>query len=121
MKKLFVFAIALYLISCSSTPSTGTFGNQFEKSSVMSYSNAVELYNSGKDTIYQIEGEIGSVCQHGACWLMMEGDSGTLKIDTEEKFKLPKDGKGKKAIATGKFTKTKSGKLQFVTTGVVIE
>lgn len=121
MKKIFVLAIALYLMSCTSTPSNGVFGNQFEKSSVMSYSNAVAQYNSGKDTVYQIEGEIGAVCQHGACWLNLVGDSGTLKIDTEEKFKLPKDGKGKKAIATGKFSKTESGKLLFVTTGVIVE
>lgn len=119
-KAIYIFSI-LAIAACSSVPSTGSFGTKFEKKNTMDFKTAITAFESGKDTVYQIEGSVDQVCQHGQCWLNMKSDSVELRVDTQEKFKLPKDAKGKKAIANGNFVRTKDGEVEFMTTGVVIE
>jgi len=121
MRKLFIAASIIVLASCASTPASGTFGDKFEKNSVMTADEATASFMAGRDTIYQVSGEVEAVCQHGACWLDLKTADGKLRIDTDEQFKLPKDGKGKNAVVNGKFEKKEDGKLRFHTTGVIIE
>lgn len=119
-KAIYTFSL-LAIAACSSVPSTGSFGTKFEKKGTMDFKTAITAFESGKDTVYQIEGAVDQVCQHGQCWLNMKSDSVELRVDTQEKFKLPKDAKGKKVIANGNFVRSKEGEVEFMTTGVVIE
>lgn len=120
MKKIF-FAFSLILLaSCSQMPSTGMFGEKFETSNAGDFKMARNQFMNGKDTTYVITGQVDQVCQEGQCWLNLSSDTVLLRIDTKEKFKLPKDAKGKTATAIGHFESNEDG-IDFITTGVEIK
>lgn len=121
MKHIFYTLFIVFAISCSQEPSTGTFGENFEKSETVDLSTALSLYNSGVDTTYVIEGKVENVCSHSGCWMTFKNDNSEFYINTNEKFILPKKSKGKKAIAKGVFVKDEEGEISFEPTGVIIE
>lgn len=121
MKHLLILFALIFVVACNNTPSTGTFGEKFEKSNVQDFKSALASYNSGKDETYVIEGTIDKVCQHSGCWLSFKNDTADFYVNTDEKFTLPKDSKGKKATAKGKFVKDEKGEISFTPTGVIIE
>lgn len=121
MKQILYSIVLLLSFSCSQTPDTGAFGEVFEKSNPTDLKTALQAYNAGKDTTYQIEGQIENVCSHSGCWITFKNDSSEFYINTNEKFILPKKSKGKKAIAKGVFVKDEEGEISFEPSGVVIE
>lgn len=120
MNKIIFIIGAFAIAACNSMPSTGNFGEKFEAGKPLSFEDAKSQYMAGKDTTYVIEGSVNEVCQHGQCWLIMKKDSLELFVNTHEKFKFPKDSKGKTAVAKGTFEKTEDG-VEFVPTGVEIK
>jgi hypothetical protein len=120
--KQYLYSIVLLLsFSCSQVPENGTFGEAFQKSNPTDLKTALQAYNDGKDTVYEIEGSIENVCSHSGCWMTFKNDSSEFYINTNEKFILPKKSKGKKAIAKGVFVIDEEGEISFDPTGVVIE
>lgn len=121
MNKLFVIIIAVAAVACQQKPATGTFGEKFENTGASDFKSALSEYGMGKDTTYIISGVIENVCQGEGCWISFKNDSSEFLVNTHEKFSMPKNSKGKKAIAKGKFEKTEEGEVEFVPTGVIIE
>lgn len=123
MNKVFLSVITALLFACNDNiPVTGTFGTSFDKNNALTLDKALESYNSGKDTIYSITGTIENVCKHKGCWISFKDASGKeFYVNNNETFVIPKNGKGHKAIANGKFVKDDKGEVSFETTGVIIE
>ena len=121
MNKIFALALVLALAACQSNSKTNAFGEKFENKGSVDFKSAIASYNAGKDSTYIITGTIENICQGEGCWLSFKNDSNEFIVNTHEKFKMPKDSKGKKATAKGRFAKTEDGELEFSPTGVVIE
>jgi hypothetical protein len=121
MNKLFALTLVLALAACQSNSKTNAFGEKFETKGSVDFKSAIASYEAGKDSTYTITGTIENICQGEGCWLSFKNDSNEFVVNTHEKFKMPKDSKGKKATAKGKFTKTEDGELEFTPTGVVID
>ncbi len=121
--KLFFLTIIALMASCKDNkPATGTFGATFDTKDAYALTDALNNYNTGKDTTYTIAGTIDNICQHKGCWMSFKDASGKeFIINTGEKFVLPASAKGHKATAQGKFVKDDKGKISFETTGVIIE
>ena len=121
MNKLIAFTLVLALAACQSNSNTGSFGEKFENKGSVDFKTAMASYNAGKDSTYIITGTIENVCQGEGCWITFKNDSNEFLVNTNEKFKMPKTSKGKKATAKGHFIKTEEGELEFTPTGVIIE
>lgn len=121
MKHFLMIALFLTAVSCNNTPAAGTFGEKFENAGAQDFKSALTSYNSGKDTTYVIQGTIDNVCSHSGCWISFKNDSNDFYVNTNEKFTMPKDSKGKKATAKGKFIKDEEGTVSFEPSGVIIE
>lgn len=121
MRKFTFIAAIAFLAACSNAPKTGTFGEKFENKGSQDFKTALADYTSGKDTTYVIEGQIDNVCSHSGCWISFKNDTSEFYVNTNEKFTMPKDSKGKKAIAKGRFVKDEEGTVSFEPTGVIIE
>lgn len=121
MNKLFALTLVFALAACQSNSKTNSFGEQFENKGAVDFKSAIASYNEGKDSTYIITGTIENICQGAGCWLSFKNDSNEFYVNTHEKFKMPKDSKGKKATAKGKFIKTEEGELEFSPSGVIIE
>lgn len=121
--KFLAFALLLVIASCKdNTPATGSFGTKFENTNAVAFSEALANYNAGKDTTYNITGTIENSCQHKGCWLTFKAADGSeFYINNDEKFVMPSNAKGHKAIANGHFVKDDKGEVSFLTTGVIIE
>ncbi len=69
----------------------------------------------GKDV--KIEGEITAVCQNMACWINVKDGSTpetiTVKVNDGE-IVFPKDGRGRKVVAQGRFEKLDLTKEQYI-------
>lgn len=122
MQKYLAFALSLVFMACqSNTKQGGTYGEKFENTGSVDFKSAIASYNAGKDTTYVISGTIENVCQGEGCWISFKNDSSEFVVNTHEKFKMPKDSKGKKATAKGRFEKSEEGELEFSPSGVIIE
>lgn len=121
MKHLLIIAIFLTAVSCKNAPTAGTFGEKFENTGAQDFKTALTAYTAGKDSTYIIQGTIDNVCSHSGCWISFKNDSNDFYVNTNEKFTMPKDSKGKKATAKGKFVKDEEGSVSFEPTGVIIE
>jgi hypothetical protein len=121
MNKIFALTLALALAACQSNSKTNTFGEKFANKGSVDFKSAMASYASGKDSTYIITGTIENICQGEGCWLSFKNDSTEFVVNTHEKFNMPKDSKGKKATAKGRFTKSEDGELEFSPTGVTIE
>lgn len=117
---LLILGIAL-LASCSEKPAGGSFGEQFENTGAKDFKTAMDEFKAGKDTTYIITGQIENVCQGEGCWISFKSDSGEFLVNTHEKFSMPKNSKGKKATAKGRFVENEEGELEFEPSGVIIE
>lgn len=120
MKKI-IFSLSVFAIVACGKPSTGTFGESFDSKGALPFKVAMDAYQSGKDTVYTIQGKVENVCQGEGCWLTFKNDSTEFLIDTKEKFSMPKDCKGKTAIAKGKFSTGEEGEIEFTPSGVIIQ
>ena len=120
MKRIVLSLVVLAMVACQK-PSTGSFGETFDAKGAVPYTQAMDQYIAGKDTVYTIQGKVENVCQGEGCWLTFKNDSNEFLIDTKEKFSMPKDCKGKTAIAKGKFITGEEGEIEFNPTGVVIQ
>lgn len=121
MRKLFVILLAASLFACKQKPAAGSFGEAFENTGAVDFKSALQAYEAGKDTSYIISGTIANVCQGEGCWISFQNDSNEFLINTHEKFSMPKNSQGKKAVAKGKFVKTEEGEVEFQPSGVLIE
>ena len=121
MKQILILTLLLTAISCKNAPATGTYGTAFDNANAQDFKTALSAYNSGKDTSYIIQGTIDNVCSHSGCWISFKNDTTDFYVNTNEKFTMPKDSKGKKATAKGKFVKDEDGVVSFEPTGVIIE
>lgn len=121
MKHFLTLILAVAMFSCSQKPVTGTFGESFDKTGAKAFTTALSEYQSGVDTTFVIEGQIDNVCSHSGCWISFKNGETDFYVNTNEKFSMPKDSKGKHAIAKGKFIKDESGDISFEPTGVIIE
>jgi hypothetical protein len=121
MKKTGIICLFLIFTSCSQQPATGTFGEKFENKGAIDFKQALASYQAGKDTTYIITGKIENVCSHKGCWISFKNDSAEFYVNTDERFTMPKNSKGKKAIAKGKFVKSEEGEIGFNPSGVIIE
>ena len=123
--KIKFLAIALLLVftACKdNTPATGSFGTKFENTNSIAFSDALTSFNGGKDTTYNIAGTIENSCQHKGCWLTFKATDGSeFYINNDEKFIMPSNAKGHKAIANGRFVKDDKGEVSFLAKGVIIE
>ncbi len=123
--KITFLAIALLLVfnACKdNTPATGSFGTKFENTNAIAFSDALDSFKAGNDTSYSITGTIENSCQHKGCWLTFKAADGSeFYINNDEKFVMPSNAKGHKAIANGRFIKDEKGEISFLTTGVIIE
>jgi hypothetical protein len=123
--KIKFLAIALLLVfaACKdNTPVTGSFGTKFENTNSIAFSDALASFNAGQDTTYNIAGTIENSCQHKGCWLTFKAADGSeFYINNDEKFVMPSDAKGHKAIANGRFVKDEKGEVSFLAKGVIIE
>lgn len=116
-----IIALVLILSSCSSQPATGNFGEKFEASGEVDFKQALASFEAGRDTTYVITGTIESVCQGEGCWISFKNDSTEFLVNTHERFTMPKNSKGKKATAKGKFVRNEEGEVEFSPDGVIIE
>lgn len=121
MKKLLSILLMTALFACSQSSNTGTFGEKFDKAGAKGFEAALADFQAGKDTTYVIEGKIDNVCSHSGCWISFKHGGSDFYVNTNEKFSMPKDSKGKKATAKGKFVKDDAGEISFEPTGVIIE
>lgn len=109
------------MFACSDKPATGTFGQTFDKQGAKDFKSALGEYQSGVDTTFVIQGTIDNVCSHSGCWITFKDGENDFYVNTHEKFTMPKNSKGKKATAKGKFVKDETGEISFEPTGVIIE
>lgn len=122
MKKIFFISALLLLFSCSTKPAEGIYGEKFDPSSAVALADALNSYNSGKDTVYAITGTVENVCKHKGCWISFKDAAGKeFYINNNETFVIPEGSKGHSAIASGKFLKDDKGEVSFETTGVIIK
>jgi hypothetical protein len=121
MKKLSIIALLFLLSACGQQPSTGSFGEKFDNTGARDFKTALADYKAGKDTTYVIQGTIENVCSHKGCWISFKTDSSEFYVNTNERFTMPQDSKGKKAIAKGKFVRSEEGEIGFDPSGVIIE
>jgi hypothetical protein len=120
MNKIFALTLVIAFTACQSKSKTNTFGEKFENKGSIDFKSAIASFNEGKDSTYIITGTIENICQGEGCWLSFKNDSNEFVVNTHEKFQMPKDSKGKKAAAKGRFTKDEDGELEFSPTGVII-
>ncbi len=121
MNKFLNFILLAVLFACNQQPVTGTFGEKFDKTGAKAFTSALSEFQSGVDTTYVIEGKIDNVCSHSGCWISFKNGESDFYVNTNEKFTMPKESKGKHAIAKGKFVKDDAGEISFEPTGVIIE
>lgn len=121
MKKFIAISSILIFFACQSTPATGEFGEKFDQKGSKDFKTAMTEYQAGKDSTFIIEGTIENVCQGEGCWITFKNDTTEFLVNTHEKFSMPKNSKGKTAVAKGKFVKTDEGEIEFQPTGVVIK
>jgi hypothetical protein len=122
MKQLGITAVLLFIFAaCTQQASTGNFGEKFEAKGAVDFKEALASYKAGKDTTYIITGNIENVCSHKGCWISFKNDSAEFYVNTNERFTMPKNSKGKKAIAKGKFVRSEEGEIGFDPSGVIIE
>ncbi len=121
--KIILLTLTLFLFSCKDNkPATGTYGTAFETKNSLTLNDAMTAYNNGKDTTYTINGTIENACQHKGCWVSFKDAQGKeVYINNDEKFVIPSNSKGHKAIAQGHFIKDDKGETSFITSGIVIE
>jgi hypothetical protein len=115
-----IICLLFVLAACSQQAPTGSFGEKFENKNAVDFKEALASYKSGRDTTYVITGTIEKVCQGRGCWISFGSDSTEVRVDTKERFTMPKDSKGKKAIAKGRFVR-EDDEIIFDPSGVIIE
>jgi hypothetical protein len=115
------FSVLVFAQSCGDKPSAGIYGEKFENTGSLEFTKALDQFQAGLDTTYLISGTIENVCQGEGCWISFKNGDEEFLVNTHEKFSMPKNSKGKKATAKGKFVRNEEGEVEFEPTGVIIE
>ena len=122
MNKIFATLLSLFILSaCSSSKPEGSYGEAFENSGAVELNTALKSYEMGIDTVFIIKGKVDNVCTHSGCWIMFKNQGKEYYINTLEKFILPKNVLGKKAIAKGRFVKDEENEISFEASGIIVE
>ncbi|MBL7812140.1 MAG: DUF4920 domain-containing protein [Bacteroidetes bacterium] len=101
MKKwIFTFVLgAGMMASCNQTD----YGKPVDISKAISVDEGLKAFRDKGTSAAVIKGQIGDVCQSEGCWYNFKTSSGDQFVDFNHKFTIPKDSKGKTAVAAGKF------------------
>ena len=85
-------------------PSTGNFGETPAAQQAIPASQLAAQFTDADTIDVIISGDIAASCKHSGCWMDIDmGNSSTVHVTfEEEKFTIPLDAAGKKAIAKGK-------------------
>lgn len=87
-----------------------TFGDKFDLAGALPVDSIWGMKQDTAGVDIKVEGEIDAVCQMAGCWMNLKTAKAPIRVRNGEKFEFPKDGKGKRAIVTGK--------LKWITTSV---
>ncbi len=87
------------------TQATGEkrYGDSFDTAKPMEINAAVTAFKTKGEKDAVVTGEISAVCQAEGCWFNYQTNDGELFVDFNHKFEIPKDTKGRTAIAKGQF------------------
>lgn len=107
MKKILIITLAMAVFTAcgKKLPSTGTFGDQKITADgatpIAEFMTGVDSTTTEKKG--KVSGTIDKVCQSKGCWFNFDlGEGKYVRIITKDhSFSIPKDAKGKKAIAEG--------------------
>ncbi len=86
---------------------TGHFGSPFANTESLALSKAIEQFDANKsaEEVFQVRGEITSVCQAKGCWMVVkDGENGDVQariLMKDHAFTVPMDGSGKQALVEG--------------------
>lgn len=85
------------------TSSTGNFGATITSENAMAASDLPLLLADKEEIEIKLVGEVAAVCQMTGCWMDVEiGDGQIVHVTFEDdKFLMPKDATGKKAVIEG--------------------
>jgi hypothetical protein len=88
-------------------PSTGSFGQVFDKDGAVLITDIAELINSDTTIGVKVYGTIVEVCQHTGCWLTFDlGNGEEIMVNMKDHdFYVPMDAAGKTAWVEGLATR----------------
>lgn len=84
-------------------PSTGQFGEKFNKGGAIDVAEVMELINADETIEVKVTGTIKEVCQHTGCWLKFDfpGGEEIMVRMKDHDFYVPMDAAGKTAWVAG--------------------
>ncbi len=91
----------MLLSQCSESK---VYGTDFDVSKAIAIDEALIAFKSGDAKSKIVKGEISAVCQSEGCWFNYKTKDGDVMVDFDHKFTIPKDCKGKMAMAEGSFS-----------------
>lgn len=86
-----------------STPEFEEFGEEMgEPGASMALPEALDLFRSGQQKEFTIEGRIAEVCQHSGCWLIISEGELTVRVRTKDhEYYVPTDSADKRVLVRG--------------------
>jgi hypothetical protein len=103
MKSLYLLLfLCLLIFSCRNSSSYGFYGESFDTTKAMTVPDLLYKMQGQSTAAAVVSGKISSSCQDDGCWLELQNDEGSpIHVAWDEKFHLPTDIAGKKAIMNG--------------------